>query len=80
MHKVILAILLGAMLCGCNTGIEHAKFRDVKNMDFVCINGHIYISSIVHGGYVYTPLFAADTDVPMLIQCPRKQMHETQGE
>lgn len=71
MRKIIFPILLATMLCGCDRGPQNAVYRDINNIRNLCINGHIYFA--YHKGIA--PLFAADSDVPMLVRCPNKQQY-----
>lgn len=67
--SLFMAIALAVMLCGCK-GQENATHIPVDKIEYACINGRLYIANRTTYNYiVYTPLFAADSDVPRLVQC-----------
>lgn len=74
MRKIILVLFMALALSGCSDGLENAKIEPVSELKFVCINSHYYISNYTgYGHRVYTPLFAAYSDVPMLVRCEKNE-------
>lgn len=76
MRKIILVCFLSMLLCGCKGGLENIREENLDNMILSCVNGHVYIVNHVYQGWIYTPLFSADSDVPMLIRCQNKNLSE----
>lgn len=75
MRKIILMLVLAFMIAACERGPENAVFEQPKDLNFVCINGHLYIlNRVAYGHQIVTPLFAADTDELRLERCPRKRV------
>ena len=80
MRKIVIALCLAALVCGCKPtkGMENADYKKTERLEYPCVNEHLYIKSWVHGGYTYSPLFAADSDTPMLVRCPGKDLSQVE--
>lgn len=77
MRKIAIIFCLAALLCGCESGMENVQIKDITRLDFACINGHLYITNYTYYGHeVSTPLFAADSDTPMLVRCPGRDLSQ----
>lgn len=72
MRKIIMACLVCLVLCSCSYGPDKAITERIDDLRFSCIKGHLYIRSNLNYGVAYAPLFAEDSDVPMLVRCSRK--------
>lgn len=74
MRKVIIVLFMALALSGCDSGLENARDEPLSELRFVCINDHYYIGDVTaNGRIVYTPLFAAGSDVPMLVRCEKQE-------